>query len=144
MVVPIEADSLVKGQRYMTVPAPGFGPLHGPVHGTFVRIDGDNAIFENTTVPQGAKTHLNSFNTTRWRFLSLIGDTIKNKAADQKVRDFYEKNTGMDAGPGTGPADRIRKYLGVKVPKHAAGRTRRRRARTTRVLRIRKTRRRHR
>jgi hypothetical protein len=132
MVVPIEADSLIKGHRYMTVPAPGFGPLHGPVLGKFVRIDGDNAIFEDTTVPQGAKTPLHSFSTRRWRFLALIGDTIKNKAGDQMVRDFYEKNTGLDGGPGTGPADLIRGYLGIKVPKHAAGRTRRRRPRKTR------------
>ena len=78
--------------------------------------------------------------------LSHIMRVTNKKAVDQTVRHIYETKTGQDSAPGSGPADIIRKFMKATPPKNAMGgrRTRKhkRRARVTRTLRVRKTRRR--
>jgi hypothetical protein len=58
------------------------------------------------------------------RFLRDLSNVIRatmKKGTDQMVREVYEAKTGQDAGPGTGAADLIRKFLRAKPPKHAMG-----------------------
>ena len=50
-----------------------------------------------------------------------IESTIKSKALNQTVRNIYERKTGRNSSPGEGPANSIRQFLGVKVPKGAEG-----------------------
>ena len=87
-----------------------------------------------------------------------LKNAIGRKAKDQAVRDMYDKATrdpsrldeygkpmAQSGAPGHGPADMIRKAMGVQPPRGAmGGRTRRRRSRSTRDLGSRKSRRRHR
>jgi hypothetical protein len=77
------------------------------------------------------------FDPRRTRFfrdLSHVVRATEKKKTDQMVREVYDLKTGQDSGPGTGPADLIRKFLKAKPPKNAmGGRTRRHgRARKTR------------
>jgi len=44
----------------------------------------------------------------------VIAKATGKKATDQAIRDVYEKNTNQDSTPGTGPVDRIRRFLGVQ------------------------------
>ena len=79
-------------------------------------------------------------------FMPELEDITERKSKDQAVRDMYDRATrdtshldeygkpmAQSAQPGHGPADKIRKALGIQPPKGAmGGRTRRRRARKTR------------
>ena len=47
---------------------------------------------------------------------------INNKAVEQAVRDVYETKTGQSGMPGTGPADYIRGFAGINVPKKSGTR----------------------
>ena len=53
-----------------------------------------------------------------------LRDMMKNKAVEQAVRDVYETKTGQSAMPGTGPADYIRGFAGINVPKKSGTRRR--------------------
>ena len=78
------------------------------------------------------------FDPRRTRFfrdLSHVVRATEKKKTDQMVREVYDLKTGQDSGPGTGPADLIRKFLKAKPPKNAMG------GRTRRHGRLRKTRR---
>jgi hypothetical protein len=46
---------------------------------------------------------------------------LNSKAKNQAVRNVYENKTGQSAKPGNGPANLIRSYAGIKVPKGANG-----------------------
>jgi hypothetical protein len=66
-------------------------------------------------------------------FMPELERITERRAKDQAVRDVYEKATGQSAQPGDGPADTIRKAMGIQPPKGAmGGRTRKRRSRKTR------------
>ena len=105
--------------------------------------------------PRGPRAHLNHFLGPNFRYLwfelngvvsmSLIHlsslrivpchpeegplkDVIRKKAMDAEIRRVYEGNTNQSAAPGTGPADIIRKMVGVQ-PAKGTGRTRRRKHR---------------
>jgi hypothetical protein len=52
------------------------------------------------------------------------------KATDQAIRDVVETKMGVDATPGTGPADLIRQFVGVQ-PRKGTGRRRTKRHRST-------------
>ena len=54
---------------------------------------------------------------------------VSSKARNQALRNVYEKGTGTPAGPGSGPANLIRKYANIRVPKGAKGGSRRRKTR---------------
>jgi len=47
----------------------------------------------------------------------VIAEATGKKATDQAIRDVYERNTNQDSTPGTGPVDRIRRFLDVQPPK---------------------------
>ena len=72
-------------------------------------------------------------------FMPELERITERRAKDQAVRDVYEKATGQSAQPGDGPADTIRKAMGIQPPKEAMG------GRPTKKSkrRARKTRRRH-
>lgn len=58
---------------------------------------------------------------------------FNSKAKNQALRNVYENKTGHSATPGNGPANLIRSYAGIKVPKGAkGGRGKTRRARSSR------------
>lgn len=46
---------------------------------------------------------------------------LNSKAKNQAVRNVYEKKTNQSAAHGHGPANLIRSYAGIKVPKGAEG-----------------------
>jgi hypothetical protein len=46
---------------------------------------------------------------------------LNSKAKNQAIRNVYEKKTGQSAKSGNGPANLIRSYAGIKVPKGAEG-----------------------
>jgi hypothetical protein len=56
----------------------------------------------------------------------------QKKAMDAEIRRVYEGNTNQSAAPGTGPADIIRKMVGVQPPKRAGGTRRRKNRRGSR------------
>ena len=109
--------------------------------------------------PRGPRAHLNHFLGPNLRYLwfelngvvsmSLIHlgslrivpchpeegplkDVIRKKATDAEIRRLYEGNTNQSAAPGTGPADIIRKMVGVQPPKRAGGTRRRKHRRGSR------------
>jgi len=48
-----------------------------------------------------------------------LDETIRSKGRNQAVRNVYEQHTGQNATPGTGPANYIREFAGIRIPKHA-------------------------
>jgi hypothetical protein len=46
---------------------------------------------------------------------------FKSKARNQALRNVYESKTGTPANPGAGPANLIRSFAGIKVPRGAEG-----------------------
>jgi hypothetical protein len=50
-----------------------------------------------------------------------IESVIKIKANNAMVREVYERKTGQTAKPGHGPANTIRNFIGIKVPKGSEG-----------------------
>ena len=46
---------------------------------------------------------------------------LNSKAKNQALRNVYETKTGQSANPGQGPANLIRSFAGIRVPKGAAG-----------------------
>jgi len=152
----IAADDLVVGKRYVVTSVAG--PMNDPMapyRATFQQLQTLNwngavvhrPIFANSVDVTGADNGVMEFDDRFYTFAEDLSAAIGKKAGDQRVRVMYEKATGQSAEPGTGPADMIRQGLGVQPPRGAMGgrrRTRRRRARSTRDLGSRKTRRRHR
>jgi len=99
--------------------------------------------------PRGPRAHLNHFKGPNFRYLWFelngvismllihlgtlrivpchpeegpLRDMINNKAVEQAVRDVYETKTGQSGMPGTGPADYIRGFAGINVPKKSGTR----------------------
>ena len=66
---------------------------------------------------------------------SPLLNTLKKKALNQTVRNTYERMTNQNSTPGTGPANKIRSFLGVQPPK---GSERKRKTRKTRNRKSRK------
>lgn len=50
-----------------------------------------------------------------------VSNAINSKAKRLAVTNVYEKMTGQSGEPGNGPANLIRNYAGIKVPKGAKG-----------------------
>lgn len=46
---------------------------------------------------------------------------LNSKAKNQALRNVYESKTGHSANPGQGPANLIRSFAGIRVPKGAEG-----------------------
>jgi hypothetical protein len=65
-------------------------------------------------------------------FLAKRLGAVKNKGINAEVRRLYETKTGMNGTPGTGPANNIRAFLGIKVPKGAKGGSKSRKTRRLR------------
>jgi hypothetical protein len=63
---------------------------------------------------------------------------LTSKARNQALRNIYENKTGTSAAPGNGPANLIRKYAGIELPKGSRGGMRKRSRRTRRKLKTRK------
>ena len=82
--------------------------------------DGENALF-----------------LTRRPFRNIFTNNIKKKALNQTVRNTYERMTNQNSTPVTGPANKIRGFLGVQPPK---GSERKRKTRKTRNRKSRKSR----
>jgi hypothetical protein len=52
---------------------------------------------------------------------SSLASVISSKARNSTFRKIYENKTSQTAAPGRGPADIIRKFAGINVPKGAQG-----------------------
>lgn len=52
---------------------------------------------------------------------SRVAGVINSKALNSAFRKVYENKTSQSAIPGSGPANIIREYAGIKVPKGAQG-----------------------
>jgi len=61
-----------------------------------------------------------------------ISKLMNSKGKNQAIRGLYERTTGESGAPGHGPANLIRQFSGIKVPKRAEGG---KRSRKTRKLR---------
>ena len=145
----IDIDDLIEGTRYVITARPGYHGMHvgGPFTGTFVTVQrGQLARFRDVLTNAGAPTTYFVFDPNGMIFTHDIRGAIGKKAKDQAVRDMYDKATrdpsrldeygkpmAQSAAPGHGPADTIRKAMGVQPPRGAmGGRTRRRRSRKSR------------
>ena len=62
-----------------------------------------------------------------------LAEAIGKQATRQAIDEVYEANTGQSAQPGTGPADIIRRFVGVQPPKNAKGGKTRRNKRSKRT-----------
>ena len=83
---------------------------------------------------RGVRLEDNQDNTVFYRLRTeALSKAIGNKATRQAVDDIYEANTGQSAQPGTGPADIIRRFVGVQPPKNAKGGKTRRNKRSKRT-----------
>ena len=51
-----------------------------------------------------------------------VAEAVEKKAVEQAFRDVYETKTGQSATPGTGPADYIRGFAGINVPRQSGTR----------------------
>ena len=58
-----------------------------------------------------------------------VSNAINSKAKRLAVTNVYEKMTGQSGEPGHGPANLIRNYAGIKVPKGAKGGSKKRKTR---------------
>jgi hypothetical protein len=67
-----------------------------------------------------------------------IGHVINSMAKNAAVREIYENKTGTSAAPGNGPANLIRKYAGIELPKGSRGGMRKHSRHTRRKLKTRK------
>ena len=61
--------------------------------------------------------------------------TMNSKGRNQAIRNIYEDRTGQGAAPGQGPANLIRRFAGIEVPKGAEGGKRSRKLRKKRKTR---------
>lgn len=70
----------------------------------------------------------------------MTGPSLKNvtksKGVNQAIRNVYESKTGTTASPGNGgPANIIRRFAGIKVPKGAEGGSKKTRRKTRKMRR---------
>jgi hypothetical protein len=145
----IDIDDLIEGTRYVITKRAGYRGRHvgGPFTGTFINVQqGQYARFRDVVTNAGAPTTYYLFDPNGMIFTHDIRGAVGKKAKDQAVRDMYDKATrdpcrkdeygkpmAQSGAPGHGPADLIRKAMGVQPPRGAmGGRTRRRRSRKTR------------
>lgn len=66
-------------------------------------------------------------NAAKKKILNRTFTRLNSKAKNQAIRNVYESKTGQSATPGTGPANLIRAFTGVRVPRGAEGGRRTRR-----------------
>lgn len=72
---------------------------------------------------------------TRSILKKTLSSVINSKARNYELRRAYENITGQSAKPGNGPANLIREYAGVKVPKGAQGGSKKKRKARTKKTR---------
>lgn len=82
------------------------------------------------------------------KLLSILNDLknakfkkmINSKATNQAIRNVYERKTyGNNSAPGRGPANIIRKFAGVKVPRGAEGGSRKKSSKNKKNRKVKKT-----
>jgi len=60
-------------------------------------------------------------NAAKQKILNRTFARLNSKGKNQAIRNVYESKTGQSATPGTGPANLIRAFTGVQVPRGAEG-----------------------
>jgi len=65
----------------------------------------------------------------------ILPTTMNSKGRNQALRNAYEIRTGQGAAPGQGPANLIRRFAGIEVPKGSEGGKRSRKLRKKRKTR---------
>ena len=95
-------------------------------------------LIEENSYPQAVKGAV----ATLLRLLKN-NRALNSRAKNQALRNVYESRTGQGAAPGQGPANLIRKFAGIRVPKGAEGGKRSRKMRKTRKVRKAKKTRKH-
>jgi len=149
---PLDVDDLQVGRSYIVAPAPGVrAGWHGAIIGELAQLSQTPAgtwfiRLEQPVRTTGGAPPWIMFDTGRVRIYEDLSHALGKKAKDQAVRDMYDKATrdpsrkdeygkpmAQSGAPGHGPADMIRKAMGVQPPRGAmGGRTRRRRRHRTR------------
>lgn len=81
-----------------------------------VRVDDTEFPTENYQVQIGDEVRV----PTSW-LKKPLSNAINSKAKRLAVSNVYEKMTGQSGEPGHGPANLIRNYAGIKVPKGVKG-----------------------
>jgi len=135
----VRMGPLEPGKIYILVKSNKTGTTY-----TYVRITSNNKDVVDMDILDTLKNKigeqqiaLHAADENVYHFLNLntgkLQEAVGKKATRLAVDDIYEANTGQSAQPGTGPADLIRRFVGVQPPKNAKGRkTRRRRNRSRR------------
>lgn len=107
-------------------------------NGDIIELRKQNPIIQAAAYPPYLKDAVAQL-LTKLNEKSLIPNSIKNKRRNQLVREMYEGATKKSAAPGHGPANRIRNFLGVKVPRGAEGGSRKKSSKTKKNRKVKKT-----
>ena len=89
-----------------------------------VRVDDTEFPTEDYQIQIGEEVRM----PTSW-LRNPVSNAINSKAKRLAVTNVYEKMTGQSGEPGHGPANLIRNYAGIKVPKGAKGGSKKRKTR---------------
>lgn len=111
-----------RGNIYKCTVVHCFGPdayrgvLGGP-DACILKVDESKIISgEEYIYPIGSEMVIHKSRLTR-----QLVDVIQSKAKSLAVSNVYESMTGQSGEPGRGPANTIRAYAGIKVPKGVGG-----------------------
>ena len=107
-------------------------------NGDIIELRKQNPIIQAAAYSQEVKDAIAKL-LTKLNEKSFISNSMKNKRRNQLVRKMYEDATNMNAAPGRGPANRIRNFVGVKVPRGAEGGSRKKSSKSKKTRKVKKT-----
>jgi hypothetical protein len=127
-----------RGNIYKCTVVHCFGPdayrgvLGGP-DACILKVDESKIISgEEYIYPIGSEMVIHKSRLTR-----QLVDVIQSKAKSLAVSNVYESMTGQSGEPGRGPANTIRAYAGIKVPKGVGGKRKAKATKTTKATKAR-------
>ena len=122
---PVEPENLIPGEQYygIYITYDGYPKenanlvLHVPsFHGTYLRTDGTNAIFNNINFLPSMPLYEARKQIDQFHFYSSqkpLATVINNKAKQIAVMNVYEQATGQSGLPQDGPVKNILGYAGI-------------------------------
>jgi hypothetical protein len=109
------------------------GVLGGP-NACVLKVDESKIISDQEYIyPIGSEMVIHKSRLTR-----QLVDVIQSKAKSLAVTNVYEGMTGQSGEPGRGPANTIRAYAGINVPKGVGGKRNSKKARKAKEARTRR------
>jgi len=98
-------------------------------------LEQNNVILQGSAYPLVLKHSMTNL-LSKFSIITATNSRAKNLA----VRNVYETRTGLGAQPGAGPANLIRAYAGIKVPRGAEGGSRKKNRKAKKTRKVKKSR----